>query len=79
MIRSNRLGLTRTQAHSQGNRGYKHHAMLPINMARPTLLDTDYIATPIADEGVMLYSFAAPGDYTSFMENYGAEGLPSNG
>lgn len=76
MIRSHQLGLTRTQAHSKGNRGYKHHAILPVNMSRPTL-DADYVATPIAAEGVMLYSFANPADYTSFIEKYGAEGLPN--
>jgi hypothetical protein len=69
------LGLTKTQAHSMNNRGYKHHALLPINMARPALLDTDYIATPIRDEGVMLYSFAIGSDFVEFTDRYGARKL----
>lgn len=70
---SRNLGLTKTQAHSMGNRGYRHHAILPVAMARPTLLDTDYIATPVRDEGVMLYSFANPQDFIEFKERYGAQ------
>lgn len=75
MSRNSRLGLTRTQANSASNRGYKHHAILPINMARPTLADVDYIAVPIREEGVMLYAFANPNDVSEFKNNYGAEAL----
>ena len=75
MAHPSRLGLTRTQAHSVSNRGYKHHALLPINVARPTLADVDYIASPIRDEGVMLYSFSNPNDFTEFRDRFGAEAL----
>lgn len=72
---SRSLGQTKTQAHSMGNRGYKHHALLPISTARPTLLDTDYVATPIRSEGVMLYSFANGNDFLEFSDRYGAQKL----
>jgi len=73
---SRNLGLTKTQAHSMQNRGYKHHALMPINRARPSLQGVDYVATPIREEGHMLYSFANPQDYTQFVADYGAEHLP---
>lgn len=73
---SRNLGLTKTQAHSKQNQGYKHHATLPINRARPTLQNVDYVATPIRDEGQMLYSFANPDDFLQFVQDYGAEKLP---
>lgn len=68
---SRHLGQTKTQAHSLKNRGYKHFAVLPINQARPTLANVDYVATPIRDEGQMLYSFSRPEDFTQFLNDYG--------
>ena len=66
-------GRTKQQAHSMQNKGFKHSAALSIKTARPTLDGVQYIATPVADEGIMLYSFADPAHMLDFVERFGAE------
>lgn len=74
-MRHNQLGRTKTQAHSMKNKGYPHHVLMPVNQARAVLAGVSYIATPIAEEGVSLYSFATPDDARSFAAEYGGEPL----
>lgn len=70
-----RMGLTRSKANNLSNQGYKHHAYLPVNRARPMLENVDFRAAPIREEGVMLYSFSSPDDFLAFCETYEAEKL----
>jgi len=57
-INQNKIGLSKSRAHSMAQRGFPFSYVAPIREARPTLIDGHtYVATPIDAEGLMLYSF----------------------
>lgn len=67
----NNLGRAKSRAHSDKMRGLPFNYIAPIRQARPAMpVGHQFMATPIEEEGVMLYSFAteeAVQDFVSLM------------
>lgn len=75
MIPHTRLGVTRSKANSATLAGRGFHAYIDIRQHRPPLAGIDYVATPIHEDSVTLYSFRTPDDRDAFVEQFGAEAI----
>lgn len=68
---SRNIGLTKTAAYNMSQRGYPISYIAAINRARPTLpAGVQYVATPVQEEMLMLYSFKDPEAAKAFAEGF---------
>lgn len=68
-INQNQIGRTKSRAHTMKMQGFPFNYVAPIRAARPTLIDGHtYVATPVDEEGVMLYSFKDSESVSAFKQ-----------
>lgn len=74
MVNHYRFGLTKTRAKVLEQQGYPFHVKRSITRSRPHLKE-EFLATPILDEEVMLYSFKDEDVAKAFVAEHGGDPL----